>query len=244
MQPIKRVSLHEEVLWRTRELVVEGAWRPGDVIPEMEISAALHVSRTPVREALKVLAAEGLVEVSPRQGAIVKFVESREAREILFVTGELEAAAGRLACRHASDAAIRRIAKLHAEMVAAYSEGRRRSYFEANQAIHRAIVEASGNSVLSSLHATLLGRMRRIRYACTNRQESWHDAMVEHELILDALRRRDPDALAAILVAHMAGGWERVKQFVEAEAGRMRQPASRPARKPRAHAGTVGEGAG
>lgn len=220
MRPIKRVSLHEEVLARTRELVVEGTWQPGEVIPEMEISEALDVSRTPVREALKVLAAEGLVEVSPRQGAIVKFMEPREAREILFVTGQMEAIAGRLACAGASNAVIARIGDLQARMVAAYHTGERRPYFEANQAIHRAIVEAGGNAVLSGLHGTLMGRMRRIRYACTNEPESWQGAVAEHEEMYVALKRRDGEALARILIAHMEAGWERVRAFVEDEARR------------------------
>lgn len=243
MQPIKRVSLHEEVLARTRELIVEGTWQPGAVIPEMEISAALRVSRTPVREALKVLAAEGLVEVSPRQGAVIKVVEAREAREIMTLTGELEAIAARLACRNASDAAIRRIAKLHDQMVAAFEERRRRPYFEANQAIHKAIVEAGGNSVLTGIHATLMGRMRRVRYACTNQPDNWHGALEEHEQILTALRERDGDLLADILVRHMGAGWRRVESFIAAESARAAGTDKPAPRKPRKRAARVDQDA-
>ena len=232
MGPIMRVSLHEEVLSRMREMLVEGRWQPRQVIPELEVCAELDVSRPPVREALKVLAAEGLVEVSPRQGAVIRIMAPDEARQVFEATGDLEAAAGRHACARASETSIARIRKLHEQMQAAFQQGRRRPYFETNQAIHRAIVEAGGNPVLAGVHQTLLARMRRIRYACTNEPEDWLGAMREHEQMLEALLARDGEALAAILITHMQGGWERVRAFVEAEAGvAAAKPLSRPVRR-------------
>jgi DNA-binding GntR family transcriptional regulator len=217
MEPIRRISPHEEVLKRLREMVVEGAWQPGEIIPELSVCAELQVSRTPIREALKVLAAEGLVDVLPRQGARIRIMAPAEARQIFEATGDIEAAAGRRACARASEAAIRRIGRLHGQMQAAYEQGQRRAYFEANQAIHRAIVEAGGNTVLSGIHQRLSARMRRIRYACTNEPESWKQAMDEHEQIMRSLAARDAERLADVLVRHMQGGWQRVSAFVNAE---------------------------
>lgn len=242
MEPIRRISLHEEVLIRLREMVVEGAWEPGDIIPELSVCGELQVSRTPVREALKVLAAEGLVDVLPRQGARIRVMAPSEAREIFEATGDIEAAAGRRACAFASEAAIKRIGRLHEQMRAAYAQGRRRAYFEANQAIHRAIVEAGGNSVLAGIHQRLSARMRRIRYACTNDPESWQEAMAEHEEIVRCLDARDADRLAEVLVRHMQGGWQRVSEFINAErrVATERTTARGPGRRPRASQSVAG----
>lgn len=217
MEPIRRLSMHEEVLLRIREMIVEGNWAPGQVIPELEISNALQVSRTPVREALKVLIAEELLISSPRQGAMIKLVTPEEAREVLEATGEIEAAAGRRAVKRASDARLRKIGKLHERMVQAFEAGERTPYFAANLAIHRAIVEAGGNAVMSGLHTALVARMQRVRYACTNLPDNWKGAMDEHVEIIEALQARDADRLAKVLMAHMEGGWQRVKAFVEEE---------------------------
>jgi DNA-binding GntR family transcriptional regulator len=231
MEPIRRLSLHEEVLLRVREMIVEGRWAPGEMIPELEISAALQVSRTPVREALKVLVAEGLLTTSPRRGASVKLVTPEEARDVLEATGDLEAAAGRRATQRASDATIKNIGRLHDRMLSAFEAGQRLPYFEANLAIHRAIVEAGGNLVVASLHATLIARMQRIRYACTNLPGNWQGAVDEHVEIIAALNARDGERLAQVLIAHMEGGWARVRAFVEAEAGNAKAAPPRAARR-------------
>ncbi|WP_165932949.1 GntR family transcriptional regulator [Rhizobium sp. BK251] len=225
MEPIRRLSMHEEVLLRIREMIVQGSWTPGEVIPELEISNALQVSRTPVREALKVLIAEGLLISLPRQGAMIKLITPQEAHDVLEATGEIEAAAGRRAVKRATDAKLRKIDKLHERMVQAFDAGERAAYFTSNLAIHRAIVEAGGNEVMATLHGTLVARMQRIRYACTNLPANWKGAVDEHVEIIDALHARDADRLARVLIAHMEGGWQRVRAFVVDE---NRAPASAP----------------
>src|SRR6185503_9370558 len=116
--PIVRRPLHEEATDRLRDLIVQGRLAAGARLNERLLAAQLGVSRTPLREALKVLATEGLVELLPNRGAIVSQIDSARLSETLVVMGALEALAGELACRNASDAELGEIRALHYEMLA------------------------------------------------------------------------------------------------------------------------------
>ena len=160
--PISRVPLHEEVTTRLRDMIVEDILKPGERIQELEIASQLGVSRTPIREALKVLASEGLVEMLPLRGAVVKAFTAKDAQDMLKVIAQLEALAGSEACQ-ASDAEIAHVLSLHAHMKLHFQQRNRHDYFALNQQIHNAIVGLARNETLSSLHAILSKRMRRIR---------------------------------------------------------------------------------
>ncbi|MCC5781009.1 GntR family transcriptional regulator [Nitratireductor sp. B36] len=214
---IVRRSLHEEILEQIREMIVEGRWRPREILPEMQLTEELGVSRTPLREALKVLSAEGLLEVRPRSGAQIRVLSPEETRALFEAAGMIESSSARLAVDRATQAQIARIEELHRKMLVAYEKGRRADYFDLNQRIHMAIVGAAGNDVLSELHAGLLMRMRRVRFACTNRAEDWDLAIEEHADMLKALKEKDADQLASQLDHHMEKGWQRVREFVQDE---------------------------
>jgi DNA-binding GntR family transcriptional regulator len=218
MAPIVRQSLHDAVLAQLRKRVVEAYWPAGSVIPEALVCQELDVSRTPVREALKVLAAEGLVELLPRSGARVKLLSPTEVRELFETIAILEAAAGRAACERASDAEIESIRALHQELLAAHGADDRAGYFDANKRIHLAIARASGNEVLANMHQQLMTRMQRVRFACSREDNEWARSIHEHDDIFDALSRRDGTRLAELIMLHMDHGWERVSLVVEQEA--------------------------
>jgi DNA-binding GntR family transcriptional regulator len=217
MPPIVRQSLHNEVLTHLRKRVVEDYWPAGSVIPEAAVCLELHVSRTPVREALKVLAAEGLVELLPRSGARVKLLGPSEVRQLFETIAVLEAAAGRAACERATEAQIDQIRSLHENLLAAHRSDDRAGYFAANKSIHLAIAGASGNDVLASMHQQLMTRMQRVRFACSREDDEWARSIEEHDEILNALCRRDADRLAELIMLHMERGWQRVRPVVEAE---------------------------
>jgi DNA-binding GntR family transcriptional regulator len=187
-----------------RDSIVEGRLPPGARVPERELCAELGVSRTPLREALKVLAAEGLVELFPNRGARVREFTATDVRELFELLAALESAAGRLACSRIEDAEVATIERLHYEMYGHYMRGELPRYFECNQAIHATIVAAARNETLKRTYATLTARMRRFRYAAnTLARDRWGEAMREHEQILDALRRRDADGIATVLFDHL-----------------------------------------
>lgn len=211
--PIARRSLHDEVVTRLRDAIVEGRLQAGERIPELELCQQFGVSRTPLREALKVLASEGLVELTQHRGAAVKLLTSKDVQDMLDLMGVLEEYAGQLACR-ADAEELRAIEGLHARMMECYQRRERRSYFQLNQEIHDAIVRASGSAPLANVHATLKARMRRVRYLGSDGAAEWREAVAEHEGIMAALRERDATALGQRLRQHLANTWRRVAPFV------------------------------
>jgi len=207
--PISRTSLHEEVTNRLRDMIVESRILPGERIAELEIGAMLGVSRTPIREALKVLAAEGLVEMQPLKGAVVKAFTEKDAQDMLRVIAMHEAFAAREACR-ASDAEIAAVLALHERMRAHHRRRERHPYFVLNQQIHDAIVGLAHNESLAMVHAVLGKRMRRIRYSGNHLAANWDAAMAEHEAIVAALAARDADRMAAAMSDHLLNSWPRI----------------------------------
>ena len=202
--PILRRPLHEEATDRLRDLIVQGTLAPGSRLNERLLTAQLGVSRTPLREAFKVLATEGLVELLPNRGAIVSMIDPVRVAETLAVMGALEALAGELACASATDGQINEIRSLHHEMLANHARGDLAGYFKFNQAIHLKIVKYSGNAVLYQTYRHLNANVRRARYMANLSQERWDAAVREHGEILEALGSRDVARIRALLAEHLA----------------------------------------
>src|SRR5512143_2332007 len=202
--PIVRRPLHEEATDRLRDLIVQGRLAAGTRLNERLLTAELGVSRTPLREAFKVLATEGLVELLPNRGAIVSQMDPVRLSEILAVMGALEALAGELACRNATEAQINEIRALHYEMLAYHARNDLAGYFKFNQAIHLKIVKYSGNTVLYNIYRQLNGNVRRARYMAHLSKERWDAAVREHGEILAALGSRDVGRIKALLSDHLA----------------------------------------
>jgi DNA-binding GntR family transcriptional regulator len=210
--PRDDVSLHDEILGQLRNYIVEGNIADGARIPERALCDMLKISRTPLREALKVLAAEGLVEL----------LNAHDISELFDLMGGLEGLAGRLACEHISADGIEKIEQLHHDMYGFYMRQDMQGYFRVNQLIHRAIVEASGNATLMATYESFAGRIRRVRFSANfaRKRERWSEAMREHEAILDALRRRAASELSDILFQHLRNkGAAAITYFAEEGAG-------------------------
>ena len=210
---IERVPLHEEVTHRLRDMIVSLRLRPGERIQELEVAQLLGVSRTPVREAIKVLTAEGLVELLPLRGAIVKAFSAKDARDMLEVIALLETHAGERACQ-ADPARIDAILQMHHEMKVLFEARERLAYFALNQRIHEALIALADNDTLSMTHATLSKRMRSLRYSGNSTPENWIAAMAEHEQMMVALAARDGQALSRIMGEHIRNTWPRIKDVV------------------------------
>jgi DNA-binding GntR family transcriptional regulator len=208
--PIAWRSLHEAVTTRLRDLIVEGQLPEGSRIVERELCEQLGVSRTPLREAFKVLAVEGLVEILPNRGAVVARLGPREARDMLAVIARLEALAGELCCAQASDAEIASLQALHDRMMAHYAARDRLEYFHLNQDIHLEIVRLSRNDVLAAMHARLHARMKRIRFRGNDIPDNWAAAVADHEAFMGAIARRDGKAAGAVLQRHLQDSWLRL----------------------------------
>jgi DNA-binding GntR family transcriptional regulator len=204
MPPIVRRPLHEEAVDRLRDLIVQGDLAPGQRLNERLLSEKLAISRTPLREAIKLLATEGLVELLPNRGAVVAAMDTARLAEALQVMGALEGLAGELACRKSTPEQIAEIRGLHDEMLSMHARGDLAGYFRHNQAIHLKIVEASGNPVLANTYRQLNVNVRRARYMANLSKERWDAAVREHEEILRALAARDVAKLKRLLRDHLA----------------------------------------
>jgi DNA-binding GntR family transcriptional regulator len=208
--PLSRPTLHGQLVDRVRTLIVEGQLAPGTRIHEGELGKALGVSRTPLREALKVLASEGLVELVQGRGAVVRKLTGKDVAEMLDVLRALETLAARLACRNATDAQIAALRRTHDEMIAFYEAGNRLDYYWRNQAIHAGLADLSGNALLATMHATIQARMKRIRFIGNEDPGGWTAAVAEHREMIAALEARDEARLAAVVTRHLDETWKRV----------------------------------
>ena len=188
---------------RLRDLIVQGEIAPGSRLNERLLCERLRISRTPLREALKSLAGEGLVELRPNRGAWVTPLTVDRVRATFAVLGALEALAGELACANASEADVAEIRALHYQMVAHYKRGELAEYFRFNQAIHLRLVEAGGNAVLAQTYRQLNAHVRRARYMANLAEDRWAKAVAEHEAMIDALVARDASRLKALLSDHL-----------------------------------------
>jgi DNA-binding GntR family transcriptional regulator len=163
----------------------------------------LGISRTPLRESIKTLAAEGLVELQPNRGAIVSLITVSKVRETFAVMAALETLTGELACQNASDVDIAEIRALHYQMIAHYKRGELPEYFRCNQMIHLRLIDSTGNATLAQTYRQLNGQVRRARYRVNLSAERWAEAVAEHEAILAALDARDAEQLKRLLREHL-----------------------------------------
>ena len=196
--------LHETVISQLRDLIVQGELAPETKLNERVLAEKLGISRTPLREAIKFLASEGLVELLPNRGTVVAPLKPEKMREVFVVLGALEALAGDLACRNASDADIAEIKALHYHMLAHHARGELVEYFRCNQQIHIKLMECAGNATLTQVYRGLNAHVRRARYMANLSKERWDKAVQEHEEMLDALIRRDGARLQVLLRDHLA----------------------------------------
>lgn len=208
--PLSRRSLHDELVERIRDMIIEGQLPPLSRIHEGQLGKALGVSRTPLREALKFLASEGLLELVPGRGAVVRKLTPKDVRDMLDVLGAIETLGGRLACRNATDAEIAGLRRLHDEMMELYRVRNRLEYYRRNQAIHSGIAQLSGNALLASTHQVIQARLKRIRFIGNEEPDKWAGAVAEHEEMIAALEARDEARLADVIARHLEETWVRV----------------------------------
>jgi DNA-binding GntR family transcriptional regulator len=197
---------HANAVSALRTMIMTGELAPDQRLREVALCTQLGVSRTPVREAFRTLAAEGLVKLLPNRSVVVAEFDASEVGSLFEVFGVLEGLAGELACSRITDREIAEIAALQHRLAALHQRGERAKYLEVNHLIHRKIVEAAGNPVLESVWELLLPRMERARAMPNLQPERWAEALLEHAEILAALARRDGPLLAHLLREHFHNG--------------------------------------
>ena len=200
---IPRANLHEQVAGRLRKMLIEGELPPGAKLNERELCERLDVSRTPLREAIKMLAAEGLVELLPNRGAVVAQLSEQDIADTFEVIAGLEGHAAELAAQRITDTELAEIRALHYEMLAAYTRRDLPTYYRINAQIHTRINAAAGNRVLTQTWATVNARLQALRFRSNVDEAKWKRAVQEHEQMVELLAARDGAALRALLVTHL-----------------------------------------
>jgi DNA-binding GntR family transcriptional regulator len=188
---------------RLRELIIEGELAPGTRLNERALCDRLGISRTPLREAFRVLAADGLVALSPNRGAQVVSLSTDDIRESFEVMSALEALSGELACRHITPAEIAEIKALTFEMLACHAREDLPAYYRFNRQIHDRLNVAARNKLLRQTYRTLNLRIQNLRFRSNFDREKWSRAAREHAQMVEALEARDGARLAAILRTHL-----------------------------------------
>ena len=205
---IVRGNLHDEVVAVLRDMIIQDELPPGARIPEAELCAQLGISRTPLREAIRVLASEGLVKPLPRRGAIVAEPSLDEIQGLFFAIGAIESVSAQMACINFTDAEIENVVKLHKRLVQLHARGpRSKDYFRTNQAIHQAIVKGARNKFLAELHNSLSIQILRVRFFIEASKTAWSRVLAEHEQIAALVQKRDGTKLSELLLRHMMGSW-------------------------------------
>lgn len=196
------LRLHDEVVARLRGMILRCELRPGSRVAERELCERFGISRTPLREAFKVLAASGLVELWPNRGARIAPLVVAEVSDVFDVLALLEQRAGDLAASRLSARELAGIERLHKRLVAYADERQPEQLLRVDLQIHRTIVMAAGSATLLSVHDELATKIERARYMVGSSVERVREAVREHELILEAVLARAGKRIGRELHSH------------------------------------------
>ncbi len=196
-------ALHHTVVQRLRQRIVEGQIAPGTKLNERALSESLQVSRTPLREAIKTLAAEGLVELLPNRGAVAAVLSAQAVADTFEVIAGLEGQSGELAAQRIDAAQLAELQALHFEMMAAFTRRDLSTYYRLNAQIHASINAAARNPVLAQTYANVNARLQALRFRSNFDERKWQQAVNEHEQMLQLLAARDAAGLRALMVRHL-----------------------------------------
>ena len=200
---IRGPALHTQVVDKLRRLIANGEIAAGERLNELQIAASFRVSRTPIREAIKLLASEGLLELLPGRGARVKRLTREETLEHFEVIGAMERHAVEVAVGRMTDPQRAELSGLHDVMSVAFEAGDARGYFDANQKVHRFFVRVSGNGALASMHDAMTKRARRDRPLTLASAPRWGASLAEHTEIIAAALNGEAERAGAAMLAHL-----------------------------------------
>lgn len=214
-------SLHEEVAVLLRDQIFAGTLAPGSFIDEAALCESLKISRTPLREALKVLASEGLVRHEPRRGSFVNQVTEQDLDEIFPVIALLEGRCAFEAARNASDADIAALDVLHARLEQHALAKRVNDYYATNFAIHEAIITLANNRWLAQAIADLRKILKLARQQQLHAPGRLEQSLNEHLAIYAALRARDCEGADAAMRTHLARQREALRALAREHKSRL-----------------------
>ncbi|HUG60252.1 MAG TPA: GntR family transcriptional regulator [Methylomirabilota bacterium] len=210
-------TLAEDIADSLRRDILRGKLLPGTPLKERDRAAELGVSRTPMREAIRILAKERLVELRPSRSPLVAAPTMKEIADQVQVMLTLEKLSAELACANASDADIEAIRAINDRMAAIYDTADNLDLFEIDMSFHTAVARASHNEPLAETHRAFLARLWRARYLAASQRRNLERVMRHHNAILDALAARDVEAVRAAIDAHLGQLTDDIRAAVDGE---------------------------
>ena len=211
-------NLHEGTFQKLRSLLVEGAIAPGSKLNERELAESLNVSRTPIREAIKRLAADGLVELIANRGAIAVQLSHADVVHTFDVIAQLEGYSGELAAKNISAATLSELEALQYEMMASYARRDLSNYYKLNLRIHHLINQAANNPVLTQLFSQVNARIEALRFRSNQNGVKWEKAVEEHQEMIDALKTHDSERMRKVMIQHVMNKRDVVIELLKSEA--------------------------
>ncbi len=199
-------ALYEQVAEQLRQRIFQRELEPGGWIDELKIAEEMGISRTPLREALKVLAAEGLVTMKVRRGAYVTEMSDKDLRDVYHLLSLLERDAAAVVAAQATPAQLQELQELHAELAAAAED--RERFFALNERFHMRLLDLADNRWRSQVVADLRKVMKLNRHNSLLKQGRISESLAEHEAIMAALLARDGPATSQAMGTHFASGLE------------------------------------
>lgn len=199
----RRDTLHQRIAVRLRQMLIQGLLAPGAKLNERELCERLDVSRTPLREAIRLLAAEGLVAVAAGRGASVPVLSADDVTHTFNVLAVLEGLSAELAAARITDAELIELRALQQKMEAAFACRDLPVYYGINARIHDLLSEAARNPVLRATWQQLNARMHALRFRSNQDESKWAHALEEHAAMVEALQARDGERLRLLLISHL-----------------------------------------
>ena len=211
-------NLHEGTFQKLRSLLVEGVIAPGSKLNERALAESLNVSRTPIREAIKRLAADGLVELIANRGAIAVQLSHADVVHTFDVIAQLEGYSGELAAKNISAATLSELEALQYEMMASYARRDLSNYYKLNLRIHHLINQAANNPVLTQLFSQVNARIEALRFRSNQNGVKWEKAVEEHQEMIDALKTHDSERMRKVMIQHVMNKRDVVIELLTSEA--------------------------
>jgi DNA-binding GntR family transcriptional regulator len=205
-RPLSPRALYQDVAERLRQQIFGRELEPGSWIDEQKLAAEYGISRTPLREALKVLAVEGLVTMKVRRGAYVTEMSRDDVSQVYHLLGLLESDAAAQVARQATDAQRAQLQLLHERLEKQVRQ--RDAFFATNEAFHMALLEAAGNRWAMQMVTDLRKVMKLNRHHSLFKQGRLADSLAEHRAIMRAIAARDAEAARRLMQAHFRSGLE------------------------------------
>jgi DNA-binding GntR family transcriptional regulator len=220
MTRIAPTALYQEVAERLRQRIFAHELTPGTWIDEQKLAEQYGISRTPLREALKVLASEGLVELRPRRGCYVTEISRQDLDDIFPLMAMLEGRCAAEAVRRAKPADITALKAIHEQLESAARDGRIDAFFESNQEFHRKIQELSGNRWLLSVIQDLRKVLKLSRMHSLSLEGRLQQSLDEHRVILAAIVASDAGRAEKLMQDHLLSGREALARMQDSAAGK------------------------